>query len=208
MDINEKKYFIEETDESLIHLYREGAEQVLDLILEKYKSMVKREAKKLFIQGGDNDDLIQEGMIGLMKAINDYEIDNTASFRTFAQLCISRQMYTAVEAASRKKHMPLNSYVSINASDKDGEYDEIGVSVVSKNENINPEKLFLGQEYEKAFTQLLMSRLSTLEKEVLLLHITGMDYTEIAMQKGKEPKAIDNALQRIKSKAKQVLKEC
>lgn len=208
MDINEKKYFIEETDESLIHLYREGAEQVLDLILEKYKSMVKREAKKLFIQGGDNDDLIQEGMIGLMKAINDYEINNAASFRTFAQLCVSRQMYTAVEAASRKKHMPLNSYVSINGTESGGEYDEIGVSAISKNENINPEKIFLGEEYEKAFTQLLMSRLSELEKEVLLLHITGMDYTEIAMQKGKEPKVIDNALQRIKSKAKQVLKEC
>lgn len=198
----------EKDDEELIILLRKGNEELFPLLLERYKGLVKNEAKKLFIQGGDHEDLIQEGMIGLMKAVNDYKIDGDASFLTFARLCITRQMYTAVEAAARKKHQPLNSYISIHGGDgQDHQCEDVESMASPTAAGGNPEKIYLGRENQEQFTGALMRKLSDLEKMVLLHHIMGMDYKEIAIELEKESKAIDNALQRIKNKAKDVLAE-
>lgn len=195
-----------EYDDKLITRLRDGEEEMFPILLERYKGLVKSEAKKLFIQGGDHDDLIQEGMIGLMKAVKGYQIEGEASFRTFSRVCVSRQMYTAVEAAARKKHQPLNSYVSIHGEeDETKQCEEVGSTMFTTQNNVNPEKIYFGRENQEQFTGLLVQKLSSLEKAVLLHHIMGMDYKEIANELEKEPKAIDNALQRIKSKARSVL---
>lgn len=201
----ENQLRLKQEDEELINSLREGQDEMFPLILERYKGLVKTEAKKLFIQGGDHEDLIQEGMIGLMKAVNDYKIGGGASFHTFAKICVSRQIYTAVEAAARKKHQPLNSYISINQDETQGQYEEINVSAYTSSLNEDPEAIFLGKENQEYFTSELMKKLSEFEKSVLLHHLMGMDYKEISTELGKESKTIDNALQRIKNKAKIVL---
>lgn len=197
------------TDEQLIKLLRAGEKPITDYLMEKYKGMVRQKAKAMYLLGGENDDLIQEGMIGLFKAVQDYDGDAGASFYSFAQLCVSRQLYSAIKAAQRKKHIPLNSYVSIY-SPAEGKNRGEGVSLAETIEagaQSNPEELLLGNEYANAFEEKLKSRLSKLENRVLYLHLMGMDYLKIAELMDKSPKAIDNALQRIKGKAHLLLSE-
>lgn len=194
---------IELKDEELISLLRHGVD-VFDIILERYKELVRVEANKLFIQGGEHDDLFQEGMIGLMKAVREYKMDSEASFHTFARVCVSRQMYTAIEAAARKKHMPLNTYLSIHGGDEQ-EYNNLDLEYIVTNRNENPERIYIGKEMETSFSEYLMDKLSEFEKEILLHHIMGMDYKEIATKLDKEAKAVDNGIQRIKQKARNVL---
>lgn len=163
----------------------------------------------MYLWGGENDDLIQEGMIGLFKAVQDYDPKEGASFSSFAGLCVSRQMYTAIKASQRKKHLPLNSYVSIYASASDNP-EENGLSIVDTIEagkESNPELMILGEEYTNAFEEELKEKLSKLERKVLYLHLQGMEYLNIAEFMDKSPKTIDNALQRIKAKARQLLEE-
>lgn len=197
------------TDEQLIADFKDGNSEIMDYIMDKYKSMVRRKARAMYLLGGENDDLIQEGMIGLMKAVMDYDPNQKASFASFADLCVSRQMYTAIEASKRKKHIPLNSYISLYEEDEgadDGKKQQLIDTIESEPEN-NPETIYFGKEYTEAFVEKLKQNLSPLENHVLYLHLMGTDYRTIAELLGKGPKAIDNALQRIRSKAEKVLKE-
>lgn len=194
-------------DEELILRIRDGEEKITDYIMEKYKNLVRSKAGSMYILGADREDLIQEGMIGLFKAIRDYDIGRDASFATFADLCVARQMYTAVQAAGRKKHAPLNSYVSLyagNGSDKTEEEKELLDSLVSRDEQ-NPEELLIDRENVERIEKAIESELSSFERQVLDLYLTGMKYTEIARVLGKDDKSTDNALQRCRSKIRKAL---
>ena len=194
-------------DEELILRIRDGEEKITDYIMEKYKNLVRSKAGSMYILGADREDLIQEGMIGLFKAIRDYDIGRDASFATFADLCVARQMYTAVQDAGRKKHAPLNSYVSLyagNGSDKTEEEKKLLDSLVSRDEQ-NPEELLIDRENVERIEKAIESELSSFERQVLDLYLTGMKYTEIARVLGKDDKSTDNALQRCRSKIRKAL---
>ena len=195
------------TDEQLIRALRDGERGVMDFIMVKYKSMVRKKARAMFLLGGENEDLIQEGMIGLIKAVRDYDAALGASFASFAELCVSRQMYSAIEASRRKKHLPLNSYISLY---EEGETEDDGrnvplIDTIESEGESDPEAIYFGKEYTEAFVEQLKERLSPLEKHVLYLHLMGTDYRTIAELLDKSPKSVDNALQRIKSKAEKML---
>lgn len=193
------------TDEQLIAKLRTNEGEIMDYIMMKYKSMVRKKARAMYLIGGENDDLIQEGMIGLIKAVRDYDESQGTSFQSFAELCVSRQMYSAIEASKRKKHLPLNSYVSLyEMSENDGKKIPLIDLIEPESEN-DPEALFFGKEYTEAFIEQLRENLSPLENHVLYLHLMGTDYKTIAELLGKSPKSIDNALQRIKGKAEKML---
>lgn len=192
------------TDEELIVRLRDGEARITDYIMDKYKNLVRSKAGSMYILGADRDDLIQEGMIGLFKAIRDYDIGRDASFFTFADLCISRQMYTAVQAAGRQKHAPLNTYISLYAGmgeKSDSEEIELIHSLMSQVGN-NPEDLLIDKENVELLEKIIERELSGFEKQVLDLYITGMKYTQIAKVLGKDEKSTDNALQRIRAKLK------
>lgn len=190
------------TDEQLIRKLHEGEKEITDFIMNKYKGLVIKEAKAMYLFGGENDDLIQEGMIGLFKAIQNYDVNqDVSSFFSFAKLCISRQMYSAIEASKRKKHSPLNSYVSFYEDSKEGRM----VETIEAGAESNPEQLFLGKEWVSKLEKELDEQLSTLEKRVLYLHLMGTDYKTIASLIDKSPKTVDNALQRIKAKAEKII---
>ena len=195
------------TDEQLIRALRDGERGVMDFIMVKYKSMVRKKARAMFLLGGENEDLIQEGMNGLIKAVRDYDAAQGGSFASFAELCVSRQMYSAIEASRRKKHLPLNSYISLY---EEGETEDDGrnvplIDTIESEGESDPEAIYFGKEYTEAFVEQLKERLSPLEKHVLYLHLMGTDYRTIAELLDKSPKSVDNALQRIKSKAEKML---
>ncbi len=192
------------TDEQLVRKLRDGDSAIMDFLMEKYKNLVRREANAMYLIGGENEDLIQEGMIGLFKAVRDFDLDRETSFASFATLCIRRQMYTAIEAAARKKHGPLNSYVSLDEQD-DG--DTAMIDNMEAGGDSNPEELLIGQEYASIIEDQLKEKLSDLENRVLYLHLQGTDYKTIAKLLDKSPKTIDNALQRIKAKTSQILEQ-
>lgn len=189
------------TDEQLIVRLRSGEKEIMDYILEKYKPMVRKKTNALYLIGGDDEDLIQEGMIGLFKAVRDYKYDKETSFAGFAQLCISRQLYSALQASNRKKNQPLNSYISFSVADEDNR------SVLDELYAVNtssPEEWILEQEKLEEFQHNLKECLSELEQEVLRLYLEGDNYVRIAELLGKSPKSVDNALQRIKQKIRQL----
>ena len=190
------------SDEELIVRYRDGDTDAMDFIFERYKYLVRKKAKAMFLAGGDNDDLIQEGMIGLYKAIRDYNTDREASFATFASMCINRQMITAVAASNRKKNMPLNTYVSYDMpAGGDEDSDMRLVDILQSQTELYPEKLLIDKEHNWDLKSRLKEVLSTFEQQVLTYYLEGMDYTAIAKKMQKPPKSVDNALQRIRSKA-------
>ena len=196
-------------DEQLIADLRNGESEIMDYLMVKYKYMVRQKARAMYLMGGENEDLIQEGMIGLIKAVRDYDPSQGASFSSFAELCVSRQMYTAIEASQRKKHLPLNSYVSLY---EEGENMEDGkglplIDLIEPTVENDPEALYFGKEYTEEFGEQLKKNLSILENNVLYLHLMGTDYRKIAELLGKSPKTIDNAIQRIRSKAGKLLDE-
>ena len=168
----------------------------------KFLYQQKKKAKEMYLLGGENDDLIQEGMIGLFKAVRDYDSEQGTSFASFADLCISRQMYSAIKASQRQKHMPLNSYISLyeQGEDTQEEKQQPLIETIQTMKDNNPEELFLNKEYLQMIEQELKQRLSDLENRVLHLHLLGIDYQTIAKLLDKSPKSIDNALQRIKAK--------
>lgn len=194
------------TDEQLIRRLRAGEEDITDYLMEKYKGMVRKEAKAMYLLGGENDDLIQEGMIGLFKAVRDYDADQEASFGTFARLCVTRQLYSAIEASRRKKHSPLNSYVSFyEKEDREG-----GGSLLDTMEagcESDPEQAFLSKDNARRMEEELEESLSSLEKRVLYLHLRGTDYRTIASLLDRSPKTVDNAIQRIRAKAEKILQD-
>lgn len=195
-------------DEQLIRDLRDGDEKIMEFLLDKYKPLVRKKARAMYLLGGENEDLIQEGMIGLFKAVRDFREEEKVSFYSFAKLCISRQMYSAVEAAKRKKHLPLNSYVSIYEEEKTaGEISAAPlIDTLPDDAEKNPEVQFFGREYSDLFQEKLQEQLSPLESRVFYLHLQGIHYRTIAELIDKSPKTVDNALQRIKRKAEKLLK--
>ena len=205
----DKKYE-KSSDEELIVRLRDGESAITDYIMEKYKNLVRSKAKSMYILGADREDLIQEGMIGLFKAIRDYDTGRDASFFTFADLCVSRQMYTAIQAAGRQKHAPLNTYISLYASAFEGDSSEKGEegelinSVISQSDR-NPEEVLIDRENVELLERAIDKELSSFEKQVLDLYLTGMKYSQIAKVLGRDDKSTDNALQRIKTKLKKAI---
>lgn len=195
------------TDEELILRLRDGEEAIMDYILNKYKNLVRKYARNMYILGAEEQDLIQEGMIGLFRSIKDYDSGRDASFFTFADLCISRKMYNAIEASKREKHTPLNNYISLYSSNdednKDGK--TIFMDLLSAGEISNPENLLIDKENVERIESLVEQELSPFEKQVFDLYITGMKYVQIAKVLGRDEKSTDNALQRIKSKLKRAM---
>lgn len=198
------------SDEELILRLRDGEENITDYIMDKYKNLVKSKAKSMYILGADSEDLIQEGMIGLFKAVRDYDSGRDASFFTFADLCISRQMYTAVQASGRQKHAPLNTYISFygHATSQDGQgSDETELlSVLTSKAELSPEEMIIDRENVENLEKTIERELSSFEKQVLDLYITGMSYVQIAKVLGRDEKSTDNALQRIKGKLRKAIK--
>lgn len=187
-------------DEQVVELSAEGDKQATEYILAKYKNLVRARAKDYYLAGADRDDLVQEGMIGLFKAIRDFDITKQASFCGFAELCIKRQILTAVKMATRQKHMPLNSYVSLSKPVYEDESERTLVDMLARRESVDPEELFLRREKAEALEAEIAKKLSRLEQTVLSLYLGGMNYQEIAVELKRPPKSIDNALQRIKRK--------
>ncbi|RHO87910.1 RNA polymerase sporulation sigma factor SigH [Ruminococcus sp. AF41-9] len=188
-------------DEELIFRFKQGETEILDYLMEKYKNMVRKKARAMFLIGGDNDDLIQEGMIGLFKAVRDYQPEKEASFQTFARICVDRQIYNAIQNSNRQKHQPLNSYISL--SQEDGENEEHLPDMWVE----NPESIIIDQENVRDLEQEITCTLSPMENQVLDYYLDGNGYTEIAKIMGKTPKSIDNALQRIRGKIKEQLEK-
>ncbi|MEI3219710.1 MAG: RNA polymerase sporulation sigma factor SigH [Lachnoclostridium sp.] len=194
------------TDEQLIRDLKNGEKEIMDYIMDKYKDLVRKEAKAMYLLGGENDDLIQEGMIGLFKAVQDYDENQNVSFYSFAKLCITRQMYSAIAASKRKKHMPLNSYVSLYDKAEKGKDGRV-LDTIEAGIESNPEQVMIGKEYVERLENKLGEQLSELEQRVLYLHLLGTDYKTIAKLLDRSPKTIDNALQRIKTKAERIIEQ-
>ena len=193
------------SDETLIDIYRKGDEAAIEVLFERYKDIVRKKAKAMYLAGGDSDDLIQEGMIGLYKAVRDYDDTKEAAFKTFTSMCINRQLINAVTVSNRKKNMPLNTYVSFDMPAYPDEDNETRlVDILKPESEQNPEKLFIDREYSDSFKKKLFDRLSSFEKQVLQLYMEDNDYRQIAMLLGKTPKSIDNAIQRIRAKANSI----
>ena len=191
------------TDEELIARYMDGENAVVDFLMDKYKYLVRSQAGKMFLLGADHEDLLQEGMIGLFKAIRDYDPGRDASFQTFAKLCISRQIFTAIEASNRHKHAPLNSYTSLSETDSE-HYREIRDRLVEMTAIESPETMMRDKENMAQLEDILTAELSVLEKQVFDLYFIGMSTREIAAILGRSEKATDNALQRLKGNLRKV----
>ena len=198
------------SDEELIIALRDGDGKIIDHIIEKYKELVRRKAGSMFILGADREDLIQEGMIGLYKAVRDYDAGRDASFATFADLCVSRQMYKAVEAGNRKKHAPLNSYISIYDDGTEGSDQGEGTGILEMiltETGKSPEDVVIDREQTQRLEQKIYESLSDFERQVLNLRLTGLEYTDIAKILGRDAKSTDNALSRIKVKVRKIVEK-
>lgn len=196
-------------EEELLNRIAAGDQKAVDFLMEKYKNLVRQKAKTLYLVGADREDLIQEGMIGLYKAIRDYRKDREAGFRHFAEICIMRQMYTAIKSSNTKKNQPLNNYVSFDEiahPDSSEEEKEMYAELLNKKID-NPEQLVIDKETTGMLEYTLVGHLSAMEQEVLFYYLRDYNYSQIAAALSKEPKAVDNAIQRIKKKLAQVLKE-
>jgi len=194
-------------DEELIREAKEGNDAALELLINKYKKYVRAKARTYFLIGADREDIIQEGMIGLYKAIRDFRGDKLSSFRAFAELCITRQIITAIKTATRQKHIPLNSYISLNKPIFDEESDRTLMDIINEENVSDPEEMMINRE-EFAGIELKMNEiLSNLEWEVLSRYLQGRSYQEIAQELNRHVKSIDNALQRVKRKLEKHLAE-
>ena len=204
MNLFEKK-----TDEELIEEIMAGNTTAMDFLMDKYKNLVRSKAKTLFLVGADKEDLIQEGMIGLYKAIRDFDAGKEASFRSFAELCINRQMYSAIKSSNTKKNQPLNNYVSFDSMVLTEGIDGPVESMLGlEAEKIcNPEQMVIDKESASVLEYTLVGRLSKMEREVLFYYLRDFNYHQIAQAMKKAPKAVDNAIQRIKKKLTQVVSE-
>ena len=204
MDNLFNKSFASFSDEDLVSMAQQGDDKALDYLLGKYIVYVRSKSLSYYIVGADRDDIIQEGMIGLFKAVRDFSSERGVSFRTFADVCVTRQILTAVKNASRQKHAPLNFYVSLNRPVTDGEDNSTLADIFGQAKGVNPEEILLQKE-EADSLGLEMSRiLSDFELRVLSLYLQGKSYAVIGKEIGKSPKSVDNALQRIKKKFEKI----
>lgn len=204
-DIN--SIFSGKSDEELLAMIRDGDERALDFLLCKYQNFVKAKAKSYFLIGADKEDIYQEGMIGLFKAIRDYKDDKLASFKVFAELCVTRQIITAVKTATRQKHIPLNTYVSLNKPIYDEESDRTLLDILSGIKVSDPEEMIIDREEMEKLEKKIQEVLSSLEMEVLNSYLDGKSYQEIASDLDRQAKSIDNALQRVKRKLEKCLEQ-
>lgn len=200
-------YYVDMQDEDVVALCHQGDTMAEEYLLNKYKNFVRSKARSYFLIGADHEDIVQEGMIGLYKAIRDFRVDKLASFRAFAELCITRQIITAIKTATRQKHIPLNSYVSLNKPLYDEESDRTLLDVIIEGRAANPEELIISQEDLNNITGRINEVLSPLEQDVLQAYLDGKSYQEIAEMLGRHVKSIDNALQRVKRKLEKYLQE-
>jgi RNA polymerase sporulation-specific sigma factor len=187
-------------DEDLIAAFHQGNVEVLEFLIKKYTNFVRAKARTYFLMGAEREDIIQEGMIGLYKAIRDFRADRMSSFKAFAELCITRQIITAIKTATRQKHIPLNSYVSLDKPIYDEESERTLLDVIGAPKGSNPEELFIKQEMINKLEETMRELLSAFERKVLTLYLDGLSYHEIAGDLNKHVKSIDNALQRVKRK--------
>lgn len=194
------------TDEEIIELTREGNGEAANYLIEKYRNFVWAKSRTYFLIGGDHEDIIQEGMIGLYKAIRDFNKDKLSSFKNFAELCITRQIITAIKSATRQKHMPLNSYVSLNKPIYDEESERTLLDVIEGCTKLDPLELLVIQESYFYTRSMLADLLSDLESKVLFLYIEGCTYQEMSGELNRHEKSIDNALQRVKKKLDRFVK--
>lgn len=196
-------------DEELVLMAQNGDDAAQEYLLDKYKSLVRAKSRAYFLIGADSEDIIQEGMIGLYKAVRDYNEEKNASFRSFAELCVNRQMITAIKAATRQKHQPLNSYVSLNKPVYEEESERTYMDFLQSGSSalLNPEALLIGQENKSFLEDQMVKNLSSFETRVLVLYLQGRSYFEIAHVLDKPEKSIDNALQRVKKKLEKFLEE-
>ena len=198
----------ERADADLVSCANAGDNLVMEFLLNKYKNFVRIKAKSYFLIGGDREDIIQEGTIGLYKAVRDFKADKLSSFRAFAELCITRQIITAIKTATRQKHIPLNQYISLNKPIYDDEGGERTLlDVVASQKAADPEKLVINQEISEDIKERIQENLSDLESQVLLLYLEGKSYQEMAGDLNRHTKSIDNALQRVKRKIEKNLAE-
>ena len=199
--------FADMTDEQVVQLAQSHDSVAIEYLLSKYKNFVRSKARSYFLIGADHEDIVQEGMIGLFKAIRDYQAERLSSFRAFAELCITRQIITAIKTATRQKHVPLNSYVSLNKPIYDEESDRTLMDVIVEGRAQNPEELIIGRENLVSIRDSVDQVLSSLEQDVLNAYLDGKSYQEIADKLGRHVKSIDNALQRVKRKLEKHLEE-
>ncbi|MBV1820743.1 RNA polymerase, sigma 30 subunit, SigH [Clostridium cochlearium] len=192
-------------DEEVVLEAKEGNVRAQEYLINKYKNFVKAKAKSYFLIGADREDIYQEGMIGLYKAIRDFRADRLASFKAFAELCITRQIITAIKTATRQKHIPLNTYISLNKPIYDDESDRTLMDVLSEAKVSDPEELVISREEIGCIQNEMEEVLSALEMEVLMSYIDGKSYQEIACDLDRHAKSIDNALQRVKRKLEKFL---
>ncbi|MFD2210196.1 RNA polymerase sporulation sigma factor SigH [Virgibacillus halophilus] len=192
-------------DDSLIKLVQRDNDEALDVLIHRYKNFVRAKARTYFLIGADREDIIQEGMIGLYKAIRDYEDEKVSSFKAFAELCIVRQIITAIKTATRQKHVPLNSYISLDRPMYDEESDRTLLDTIGGSTEIDPQEMLINREKHLDFESRLYAELSGLEKESLRLYMDGMTYQEISVLLKRHVKSIDNALQRVKRKIEQLI---
>ncbi|TGB00932.1 RNA polymerase sporulation sigma factor SigH [Halobacillus salinus] len=192
-------------DEAIIERINQGQVQALDYLINKYKNFVRAKARTYFLIGADREDIVQEGMIGLYKAIRDYKEGKLSSFKAFAELCVTRQIITAIKTATRQKHIPLNSYVSLDKPIYDEESDRTLLDVIAGSKAIDPQELIVNKEKFFDMEEKISELLSDLEKKVLALYLDGRSYQEISEELNRHVKSIDNALQRVKRKLEKYL---
>ncbi|WPZ18514.1 MULTISPECIES: RNA polymerase sporulation sigma factor SigH [Geobacillus] len=192
-------------DEQLVALVHKGDGEALDFLIHKYQNFVRAKARSYFLVGADREDIVQEGMIGLYKAVRDFKGDKLSSFKAFAELCITRQMITAIKTATRQKHIPLNSYVSLDKPIYDDESDRTLMDVLSGAQATDPEELIVNREEVDDIELKMTELLSDLERKVLALYLDGRSYQEISEELNRHVKSIDNALQRVKRKLEKYL---
>ena len=195
-----RSLFEEMKDDEIIGCIRQGDAEAMDFLLERYKGLVKKKANALYLIGGEKEDIIQEGMIGLYKAVRDYNSEKEAAFSTFAELCVTRQIYTAISASNKKRNQPLNNYISFEQQSEE-------LADIARNGYVtsNPEEAVIGRENAKQLKEFIDKELSSLEKKVIGFYLEGYSYMQIAEMLEKKPKSIDNAIQRIRSKLKKYI---
>ena len=193
------------SDEDIVEVFRGGDSGALEHLINKYRNFVRAKARSYFLIGADREDIVQEGMIGLYKAIRDFKGDKLSSFKAFAELCITRQIITAIKTATRQKHIPLNSYVSLDKPIYDEDSDRTLMDVICGTQVLDPEELIINQEEFIGLEDKLAEILSDLERKVLMLYLDGRSYQEIAEDLKRHVKSIDNALQRVKRKLERYL---
>ena len=195
------------TDEEIARLAQAGDEEASAFLLRKYKNFVRSKAHSYFLVGADHEDIVQEGMIGLFKAIRDFRPEKLASFHAFAEICVTRQIITAIKTATRQKHIPLNSYISLNKPIYEEESDSTLMDIITETQVADPEEMLIGRESYSNIESRIQESLSPFERRVMEAYMDGKSYQEIAEALGRHVKSIDNALQRIKRKLEKLLEE-